>query len=91
MLVHGRPRTDARKIGRAIDHDGSGTSADKRCLCPHHVNDLRADVRWHQCRTGCGALLPATSGKPLDLLAPTTPTVTTVKSLLPKPYSLQVR
>lgn len=38
-----------------------------------------------------GALLPATSGKPLDLLAPTTPTVTTVKSLLPKPYSLPVR
>lgn len=38
-----------------------------------------------------GALLPAPSGKPLDVLAPATPVLTTVKSLLRKPFSLPVR
>jgi hypothetical protein len=38
-----------------------------------------------------GGLLPAPSGKPFDVLAPAAPTVTTVKTLLAKPFSLTVR
>lgn len=38
-----------------------------------------------------GALLPAPSGNPLEVLAPTTPALTTVKTLYAKPHSLAVR